>query len=440
MGCRLHPAMVAKSLDETFCDIRNAMQVLLLCAWFAQIQLNLKPAAPSPASPPSPQRQIVVEAGKFDRQSTVVQVNLDAPADAKMALRDPHGRTLPLQVTGGRAAFLVEGLKAGTSATYTVIDTPKKAPPARVTIDGANPAIIGVKLDGKPVLQYEGRATTEPRTDVPANLIRSGFIHPVFSPAGAVLTEAYPEEQSRHLGLWSYWQYAKAGGKVADLWNKPGETGRVYMESKGPTWEGPVHGGFESRQLFAGLKAFDGKTLLRESWKVTVYAGRPGRQPYLLFDLETEQTSPPDMAVEVPQSNFGGLAFRGRSEWTKPEGRLRRLLSETGTTRARWAFLGGQMRGKTAGLAILGDPANLGAPQAVADTGTQPVINLVPNKDKAIKIEPGAPYRARYRFVALDGQPDAKLLERLWNDFAFPPTAKVTVVQRPVGKKTASQP
>ncbi|HJX63884.1 MAG TPA: hypothetical protein VJ860_08005 [Polyangia bacterium] len=38
---------------------------------------------------------------------------------------------------------------------------------------------------------------------------------------------------------------------------------------------------------------------------------------------------------------------------------------------------------------------------------------------------PGRPLKLRYRFVVLDGQPDKKLLDRLWDDFANPPAVEV---------------
>jgi hypothetical protein len=43
-----------------------------------------------------------------------------------------------------------------------------------------------------------------------------------------------------------------------------------------------------------------------------------------------------------------------------------------------------------------------------------------------MEISPGQTYTARYRMVALDGEPDAELLERLYQDYAHPVQAKVT--------------
>jgi hypothetical protein len=37
--------------------------------------------------------------------------------------------------------------------------------------------------------------------------------------------------------------------------------------------------------------------------------------------------------------------------------------------------------------------------------------------------------RLRYRHVVLDGSPDSKLFDRLWNDFASPPEPQVRVLR-----------
>jgi hypothetical protein len=45
-----------------------------------------------------------------------------------------------------------------------------------------------------------------------------------------------------------------------------------------------------------------------------------------------------------------------------------------------------------------------------------------PMKAGPFTIEAGKPFVSRYRFVVSDGPADPALLERLWQDFARPPT------------------
>jgi hypothetical protein len=54
----------------------------------------------------------------------------------------------------------------------------------------------------------------------------------------------------------------------------------------------------------------------------------------------------------------------------------------------------------------------------------EPFFNFAPQQAGDMSIEPGTTFVARYRFVVHDGPPDAAALNRLWNDFAHPPTVK----------------
>jgi hypothetical protein len=256
--------------------------------------------------------------------------------------------------------------------------------------------------------------------------VRGGYLYPVFTPAGAVVTQAYPEDEPRHLGIWSYWASANVGKASVDFWQKPGDSGIISNESMGPTWQGPVSGGFEMRQIYTGLKELKGATLIHEVIRVSAYAPIVDQKPYFIFDVESEQSSSNNITTDIPKGTPGGVAFRGTKEWTTGAG-LKRLSSEGGPTapRPRWRYLGGEAGGKTTGVAILGHPANPNSPQFLIDGGTKPTMYFSAVGGDGIKVAPGKPLVQRYRFVTIDGPPDAKLLERLWRDFAMPPTAKV---------------
>jgi hypothetical protein len=178
------------------------------------------------------------------------------------------------------------------------------------------------------------------------------------------------------------------------------------------------------------------RTLLRESWDVRVYR-RPQRGNYFLFDLDSETEAPRNAKVQISKAALGGIAVRGRGAWAKGKGGLDELSSE-GKGRAehaRWAFMGGQEKGKTAGIAVLSHPSNVGAPQALShENNPQPFLNFTPVAEGALDVNAPLPLHQRYRFVALDGKPDTQLLERLWRDFAEPPAVTVHPVVAPAKK------
>jgi hypothetical protein len=104
------------------------------------------------------------------------------------------------------------------------------------------------------------------------------------------------------------------------------------------------------------------------------------------------------------------------------EGKTRENGNET---RAKWCYVGGDVDGKPAGIAILCHPDNFRFPQPVRIHPDEPFFCFAPSQLGDWKIEPGKPYGAKYRFVVTDGEPDAKEIERLWRDYAEP--VKVTV-------------
>ena len=56
---------------------------------------------------------------------------------------------------------------------------------------------------------------------------RSGFIHPLKSPKGGIVTGIHPGDHLHHLGLWHAWVKSKHGKDQPDFWNLGKESGKV---------------------------------------------------------------------------------------------------------------------------------------------------------------------------------------------------------------------
>jgi hypothetical protein len=85
----------------------------------------------------------------------------------------------------------------------------------------------------------------------------------------------------------------------------------------------------------------------------------------------------------------------------------------------------GNVDGNLHGIAILDDPKNFWHPQPMRLHPSEPFFCFAPSQIGDWSIEPGKPYRARYRFVVSDGGADKEMIERVWNDFAEPVEVKV---------------
>lgn len=86
---------------------------------------------------------------------------------------------------------------------------------------------------------------------------------------------------------------------------------------------------------------------------------------------------------------------------------------------------------KLAGVAILSHPQDSAKPEAVFIDPEAPVMGFAPSKNGSTTVRPGKPLTLRYRFVVLDGKPDEKLRDHLWDDFANPPAVDVRLLASP---------
>ena len=94
-------------------------------------------------------------------------------------------------------------------------------------------------------------------------------------------------------------------------------------------------------------------------------------------------------------------------------------------TRARWLRVSGTIGGRPAALVIYGHPGNFRAPQPLRLNPDDPFFCFAPSKLGDWSIAPGQPYVMRYRFAVYDEAPGVPEIERLWNDYADPPSVKV---------------
>lgn len=387
----------------------------------------LLPSAVSVAVQPG---GITVSAGDFDRQGTIVSFPL--PAEPQFALRGPHGRLVPLQVDAqGRAVFLENELKKGDTKRYQLIPTKSvSSPRAETKPDGKAIKLI---LGDRTALQYQTEPSEVPSPDIPEHFRHGAHLHPVLTPGGKLVTGDYPPDHRWHRGIWLAWTHTEFEGRKPDFWNMAKEkggqlTGEVRFAKLLTTWSGPVHGGFRALHRFVDHTAPQPRPALNEDWTVTAYDMKPRGMPAYVFDLESTQTCASREPLKLPKYFYGGLGFRGNRQWEEKDNFF--VLTSEGETdrakanenRCRWIDLSGKTDGQLCGIAILCHPGNFRAPQPVRVNPKNPQTCHAPSELGDWEITPGKPYLSRYRFVVHDGPPVAAELDRLWNDYAHPPT------------------
>jgi len=374
---------------------------------------------------------LVVEAGDYDRRSAVVECNLPAGVSG---LKATEGReTVMVQHDpAGRAWFVLRELKRGAKQSFQFVKANGKSEAnAR-----SEPGSVALSAFGKTALVYRSEKTDLPpnRPDLNPIFERGGYIHPVLSPSGKQITDDYPSNHKHHHGIWFAWTHTEFEGRAPDFWNMGDKKGTVEFVSLDKTWSGPVHAGFISKHRQIDLTAPKPKTALNETWNVKLFAiGNDAQRPYFVFDLEVTDTCAADAPLKLPQYRYGGIGVRGNWAWNgkdklnflNSEGMTDRSKGDKAETVGRWAHMGGMLDGGLTGIAVLGHPDNVRAPQPQRIHPTEPFLNLAPQQAGDVEITPGKPLTLRYRFVVADGAPDKTELDRLWNDYAHPP--KVTV-------------
>jgi hypothetical protein len=368
-----------------------------------------------------------VRAGAHDRSGTVVRAALPAGADPVGPWRlvvAEGGREVPVQILSGTppaAVWILESpLAAGKSRAYRL----EPQAPAAVT------GVVCTDTPGKhlrfcvgqlPVVQYNYGVVPPPQKVEP-HFARSGYLHPVWSPGGAVVSNDYPLNHKHHHGIWFPWTNTVYEGRKVDFWNMGDKKGKVEAVGLDATFDGPVSAGFRARHRFLDLIAPGGpKEALKETWAVTVWNSKG---PFL-FDLESVQTCAGASPLQLVKYHYGGMGFRGSIEWEKKEGAT--YLSSEGKTRAdgngtpsRWCTLSGKVGGATTTIVFYGHPANFRAPQHMRLHPDEPFFCYCPAVTGDFSIEPGTPYVSRYRFSVHDGAVTKEEAERIWRDYAEP--------------------
>ena len=366
--------------------------------------------------------RVTVLAGEFERRGTPVSFPLppEIPAGG-LFLADPSGRRIPLQARAGQGTFVLDSLAAGSTREYRLERGAMEPPRATATHAEGR---VSIDLGGAPVLRYNVAKTARPRPDVDPVYERAGYLHPVFSPSGKVVTGDYPRGSEHQHGIWAAWRKALFEGRETEFWGVG--NGGVELVSLDSVWSGPVEAGLRARHRYVDRTVTPAKDALHESWTIRVYHIPHAGASYRLFDLELLQTPASSSPVILQEYLYGGVGFRGPEEWFGEENAIvltseGRRRADGNATRARWMHAGGRVQGTLTGVGILAHPTNFRFPEPVRIHPQGPFFNWSPSQAGDWSIEPGRPYRARYRFVVHDGEAAPEQLERLWNDFADPP-------------------
>ena len=298
------------------------------------------------------------------------------------------------------------------------------APAFVVDSDAADP-VVSVKREDKQlvfragereVLRYQAEPGEFPRENIKEAFRRGGYLHPIYTPSGKLVTDDFPTNHVHHHGIWMPWTKTEFEGRSPDFWNMGDGKGRVEFVKVEKLWEKDGRAGFVAQHRFVDLTIQPPKVALNETWEVSVSATAE-RTPRYVIDFTSTQTCATEAPLKLPKYHYGGFGFRGNWAWNGPNA-LTALTSEGETdrkkineSRAKWGWIGGTLDGQVAGVTILVHPENYRFPQPVRLHPSEPFFCYAPQQLGDMEIKPGTPYISRYRIVVADGQPSREEAE-----------------------------
>lgn len=391
-----------------------------------------------------------VETGFYKRINTPVSVNIEEICKSDtlsfQLFEKIKGKLIekPCQIESGYTRMLwliLDGTTDPGAIREFFLCQNKKSPSENVlTADITSDAII-LKKENSEILSYR-KAVLYPPSGVDTIYKRSGFIHPLLSPSGNVLTRINPPDHYHHVGIWNPWTRVKINDHVTDFWNLYEKQGTVMFAGINSTENGSVYGGLSVRQEHIDFQGENQKEIvINEVWDVRAWNSEPveGIKSYLV-DLTTYISVAGNSSITLEAYRYGGgIGIRANEEWTRDnssvltsEGKSR---SDADGTRARWTNLNGSFRNNgQSGIVFFSHPSNREHPEPMrvwppdANNGRGDVyFEFCPIRFKEWVLYPGNLYRLKYRMLVYDGKIEKQTADRLWNDFAHPPVVKVLI-------------
>ena len=282
----------------------------------------------------------------------------------------------------------------------------------------------------KPVISY--RLTPQRPDGLPEYYTRSGFIHPIYSPSGQIVSDDFPAGYSHQNGFFSAWTNTTFRDSFVDFWNTHKGLATVQQSS---VWDLSPRNRYNplikiiEEDSYAGFTAVLAHTnitrfglILKEDLTIRVH----DRDDVFVWDVRSEQTNVTEDTLFLNKHLYGGLGVRGSKYWNAKDttnflGPADFLTSEGLTrdsanhTHPEWTAIYGDLPAGKAGMAVISHPDNFRWPVGVRVHPNLPYFSVSPVTEEGFFIAPGETYMARYRVVVFDGEvPVDVLTEAKW--------------------------
>ncbi len=330
--------------------------------------------------------------------------------------------------------FILDGFTPKhTIRNFAIVKKNKKNKSIQIEIkkkDGG--LLLSFKKD--PILNYQYEMTLPPE-GVDEKYKKSGFIHPVWSPGGEVLTRIQPPDHYHHYGIWGPWTKTHIGDRQVDFWNLGEGQGTVLFKSFLNEIQGDIFSGFTALQEHIDFGASeDNKVAINEELEIKIWNLNSSKKSWLI-DYTTTIKSPLESGILFDAYRYGGgIGFRATEKWNKDNSTVltsenKDRLSADGSS-GKWVIIEGESKTKEgrSGILFMGLPTNRQFPEPMrvwpinSNNGRGDMFfEFCPIRHKEWKIESQKEYSLNYRMLIFDGKLTAEEAELYWQGFADPP-------------------
>ncbi|MCL6257956.1 PmoA family protein [Aquiflexum sp. TKW24L] len=288
---------------------------------------------------------------------------------------------------------------------------------------------INFKASGQLLLTYQ-TATADVPPDVKPEFRKSGFIHPLVSPSGQILTRIQPPDHYHHYGIWGPWTKTTIEGREVDFWNLGDLKGRVDFERILSRKTNSKYSELVVRQNHMDLLAPKGPQLaLEEDLSIRVWS-KEGEK--YIVDYSTTISTPLKSSIMLEAYRYGGgIGFRATEEWDHTNSTI---LTSEGSDRksadgtfAKWLIVEGESAAPSgrSGILFLSHPDNRSHPEPMrvwpedSNEGKENVfVEFCPIRHESWEILPGKKYTLHYRMVVFDGKITTAEADEYWKIFS----------------------
>ncbi len=278
------------------------------------------------------------------------------------------------------------------------------------------------------VLTYQ-TAVEEAPAGVDEVFGKSGFIHPMKSLSGQVLTRIQPEDHYHHYGIWGPYTRASIDGREVDFWNLGDKKGRVDFSHVLSKKEAGGVAELNVRQNHLDLKAKPSNQLaIKEDLRIKV---KPISSDRYMVEYTTTIFTDLEEGILLDDYRYGGgIGFRGTEIWDTDNSEILISAGDDRTTadgkNARWVMVTGETDYDSgqSGVLFLSHNTNKSHPEPMRvwpvdsyDGKANVFIEFCPIRHESWEILPGKRYTLKYRMIVFDGELSEKEANKYWVDF-----------------------